>query len=1114
VALECNMTQVSGQLEVRLLGRPAFHANGAWSDLKPGLTAALLGYLAYERRWVERGELAALFWPDHREAAARGNLRPLLWRLANEPMPITIERERSRVRWPVRTDHQAFVDACQAQRWRAAWELFQGELLAGVRVPAAPEFETWLEIERGSLKSAHRTVAMRLAEDAMRAGDVEMAAEVLSDQYRLDAFDESVLRALADALDRRGSRAEALATLASFERLCREDLGAEPEPETRALAAAIRAGRREGTHGSRSGAHQRARSSGPYHQATTVPVPQTPFVGRRNLVADVARTVVDASCRVVTLVGPGGVGKTRIAIEVARLVADRFEAGACFVELAAVSNEGAFIAAIAAATGIDVPAGDDPKREVMRTLAPQRMLLVLDNLEHLHEAPALVAELVRRAPRVTVLVTSRQVSGLVAECVIDVAGLAHRDVARPGGRDRDGDATAAAVPTESATLFAQAARRAGAGLKTAQQAGAALQPADAAAIERLCARLGGVPLAIEFAAAWTRVLSLDEIEVELAGGLDILSVAAPARAARHASMRQVFEHSWAALHPRERAAMRRLAPFRGGFTLAAAREAADVELPVLLALTNKSFLRRSGDGRFSRHALVWHFARERAEEHPAELETARDRHAAYYLGFLAERRVAFRDAEGERMMLEIRADLENVAAAWRWACQREQRSLLRSAVTSLGRFCWAWGRYDLQDELLSPALEASADDRVLRGLVLVQQGSAQAYRALGDHGASLYEQAIPLLEAAAGPAEVAWALHVHVIACARLGRLDAAVASATRAAELYRAVGDVDGALVNTIAQGAVADTVGAALDHYDRCIDAAHVAGASHPMAVALVGRAGMLVLLGDFAAAEAAVRAAQRVHRGMRAPFWSLDRRNLRSLVCIDRGRLRVARALCCRTLAGRGRSSGEVEALGDPGTVAMGVLALVDYLVDDHVAAVRWARRSLDHHRQRHGPAASHDLAAYVLARAALSTGDAAGATRWLDEVGRGPEPRWYSLPFRNAALTMAATVCRAEIAMASDDDAAAASELRSAIERARRMQLLSPGLAALVAVSRLRDRRGETDRARRLATLLQQHPRATFETRRAASRLPGSDDASPPDGSPESVLGLLDEALGEL
>jgi predicted ATPase len=837
-----------------------------------------------------------------------------------------------------------------------------------------------------------------------------------------------------------------------------------------------------------------------------LPVPPTPFVGRSGLVADTSRTIVDAACRVLTLVGPGGVGKTRLAIEVARKVAGRFEAGASFVELAAVRSEGALVAAVASATGIDLAAGEDPKRTVLRALASRHTLLVLDNVEHLDEAPALVAEWVVGAPRLTVLITSRRATGLATECVVDVHGLAHHAETARHGPPRIGT-IADPRPTESAELFMQVARR----------AGAALDPEDGATVERLCARLGGVPLAIELAAAWSRVLDLGQIEVELMQGLDLLAGGAPDRPSRHASMRTVFEHSWAMLHPRERAAMRRLAPFRGGFSLQAAREAASITLPVLLALMNKSFLRRSGDGRFSRHPLVWQYARERSEAHPDELQASRDRHAAYFLAFLAARHEAYQHADGARMMLEIDAELENVTAAWQWACERELRAALRSAAASLGRYCWAWGRYDLQDELFPRALEVAADDAVLAGLLLVQQGSARTWRGIGDLGASLFDEGLPLLEAAAGPAEVAWALRGHGIAHSRLGNREVATVSFSRAAVLYQQLGDVDGALMMASSRASLADTASEALLHYDACVGDASATGATHPLGMALAGRAGILLLLGAFMAAEASIREAQRVQPVARSPFWSLDRRNLRALVYLGWGRLRRARSLCCRTLAGRDRAAAEVEAVSDAATVAMAALARIEQLVGDQVAAAAWARRALEHHRRRHGPEASYDLALYTLARTALMAGDLEAARRWIDEFGRGPDPRWYSGPLSDAAMTVAGTVCRADIALASGDDEAATAAVHSALTRARREELLAAGLGALVPMAQILHRRGDRARARRLVGFLCCHPRATFETRRAAARLAGAEQARGPAGRDEGtgdVLAALDQALAEL
>jgi hypothetical protein len=192
-----------------------------------------------------------------------------------------------------------------------------------------------------------------------------------------------------------------------------------------------------------------------------------------------------------------------------------------------------------------------------------------------------------------------------------------------------------------------------------------------------------------------------------------------------------------------------------------------------------------------------------------------------------------------------------------------------------------------------------------------------------------------------------------------------------------------------------------------------------------------------------------------------------------------------------------------------VAMAALARIEALVEDHVAAATWARRSLENHRRRHGPAASYDLALCTLVRASLRAGDLAAARRWTLEFGRGPDPRWYSGPLTGAAMSVAATVCRAEVALADGDDAAATAAVRAALTRARGEELLAAGLGALVPMARILDRRGAGADARRLAGYVCRHPRATFETRRAAARLQGAEHAWEPAGRDDGADGVVAE-----
>lgn len=168
-----------------------------------------MGYVALQQRWVARDELVALFWPDRPEATARGNLRPLLAKLARAPQAAGFEREPSRVRWRVASDHEALVAAQRERRWADAWELARGELIEGVMVPRAPEFESWLAIERERVREVVRTAGLHVADAALETGALDEAGEVLMSLQRQDPLDEAVVRRLIVVLARRGARGEA-----------------------------------------------------------------------------------------------------------------------------------------------------------------------------------------------------------------------------------------------------------------------------------------------------------------------------------------------------------------------------------------------------------------------------------------------------------------------------------------------------------------------------------------------------------------------------------------------------------------------------------------------------------------------------------------------------------------------------------------------------------------------------------------------------------------------------------------------------------------------------------------------------------------------------------------
>jgi predicted ATPase len=395
-----------------------------------------------------------------------------------------------------------------------------------------------------------------------------------------------------------------------------------------------------------------------------VPPASHPLVGRQEAVAAVAALLHDN--RLLTVVGPGGVGKTRLALEVGLLLQEDFEHGACLIPLAGITSIEPLIPELALRLRLPFGSNEDPRRRIVDYLREKELLLLLDNFEQLAGDSTLLVELLEAAPRVRILVTSRERLRLSAESLYPLEPLAVDAAA--GGTS----------PAEE--LFLQVARRLDPAYRPTSEA--------ARAVGRICRRLEGIPLAIELAAAWRGSLSEAEIESEIQRSQDFLQAGYRDIPDRHRNLRAAFESSWSLLEGEEQRVFSRLAVFRSGFERRGAEEVAGASRASLAALQGKSLLRSAAGGRYEVLELLRCYAEEKLEVDAREARTIRLRHSHYFSRMLVEAGSTASQLGAAPSKLEEETD--NLRAAWLTGVRERSEEVLERMVGPLFEF------YDLR----------------------------------------------------------------------------------------------------------------------------------------------------------------------------------------------------------------------------------------------------------------------------------------------------------------------------------------------------------------------------------------------------------------------------------
>jgi DNA-binding SARP family transcriptional activator/predicted ATPase len=894
---------------LKLLQTPVWSSGVGQHDLPDTVPGWLVAFLALQADWVSRDRAATVFWPEAGNAEALNNLRANLHRarqlLGTWSVGDRLQSERRRVYLNLPTDVAQLRAAISREDWPLVQSLYRHRLLQGLSFPGSPALQEWVEIERAELHAQWREAMLKFADgpDTAPAQALDTAVRMLA----FDPLDEEAVARQIRALARCDRATEAVQIYGAHSRRLADELGARPSATLQRLAASL----------------PQQVDEPLVRVVADLPVARDAFVGRRVELEQLRAMLGQSGMRVITVLGPGGVGKSRIARELASAEAARFRDGSCWVALAAVQDLNGALASLATAVGLVLAPSQPYADQLQHALERSERLVVLDNAESVSGLGAWLAAQASSAINVRWIVTSQVPLSLPQERIFEMEGLEY-----PAAED-DHLSPEQAREHDAVRLLEARVRVFRPDFDIGRQLQACLA---------LVRRVGGWPLAIEIAATALALQPAVAVLADLEQSLDTLAAGQAPGLSRHHSVQASLQLSWQMLEPMQRCALAGLSVFRQSFTRASALAVIPADGAALAVLIDRLLVHSTGSGRWALHPLVRQFA---GAQLAADAETAQQvqtRHAEHFLRELAT--LGNRgDSDATAVANAIEADLENFRAAWRWAVERQTTSSMAAAAWTY--FCDAKGRAREVAQLLETALGIPRLDPATQAALLLALSNARYRAGDNDDAVALAEQALAFAQVAADAVRSRCAMNLLALALVQLGRVDEAESHARIALMRAREAG----------AEGEVAQI--------------------ANTCAIVAKNR-------GDFAAAAALYQEAIASHR-RRGNMRSLAT-TLNNLGNIWRARENLDEAPrcfeeCLRVCEQHGIVSTHAFALGN-----LGLVAYQEGRVD---AAQLYAERTL----AERGPEPAMTLAAHgLLARVALDRGNMADAAEHVQRLAR--------------------------------------------------------------------------------------------------------------------------------